>query len=145
MNCPNEFGIEPTSLVHLTVRSAVPRVRAVEEEILRQVELQTYPEEAVFAIRLALEEALVNAIRHGNRSDPQKNISIYYYIGADRCVIGVRDEGKGFNPSSLPDPTLDENLEKPHGRGVMLMRAYMTKVCYCTQGNEVWLLKRVER
>ena len=53
----------------------------------------------------------------------------------------VRDEGRGFRRKSLPDPTADENLQRAGGRGLMLMRSYMTKVRYNRVGNEVWLLK----
>ena len=53
----------------------------------------------------------------------------------------MRDEGPGFRPELVPAPTADENLERPNGRGIMLMHAYMTKICYNETGNEVWMLK----
>ncbi len=56
-------------------------------------------------------------------------------------VIWVKDEGAGFNPKTVPDPTLDENLNKPHGRGLMLMRAYMDEVGFNEAGNEVRMVK----
>ena len=84
-------------------------------------------EHDVFSIRLALEEALVNAIKHGNQMDRAKSaIVISYRASSDRFDVHITDEGSGFDPSDVPDPTAIENLERPCGRGLMLMRHYMT-------------------
>ncbi len=90
---------------------------------------------AKFAIRLAIEEAVVNAFRHGNRSDPKKSVHFRAYIDDTRASFEVEDEGPGFDPATIPDPTEDENLEIPSGRGVMLIKAYMTEVEYVPPGN----------
>ena len=94
-----------------------------------------------FAIKLALEEAITNAIRHGNRNDPTKHITVRYRVTPDEAVIWLSDEGRGFNPEVVPDPTLDENLNKPNGRGIMLMRAYMDEVSFGECGSQVRLVK----
>jgi serine/threonine-protein kinase RsbW len=145
MKCPADFGIDDSAMTVVTVPNIVERVRAAEEVLLRHVEQFNIPEDALFGIKLALEEALVNAIRHGNSNDPTKQITLKYYVDAAKLIVAIRDEGGGFKPAELPDPTLDENLEKPHGRGVMLMRAYMTEVRYNQRGNEVWLYKEIIR
>lgn len=144
MNCPKEFGIDDAAFCEIIVPTILEQVRSAEELVLDRIERHAFREDDLFAVKLALEEALVNAIRHGNRSDPQKNVTIRYHISRTVVAIGVRDEGEGFHPDELPDPTLDENLEKPHGRGVMLMKAYMTRVCYNDRGNEVWMLKLID-
>jgi serine/threonine-protein kinase RsbW len=72
-------------------------------------------------------------------------VQLRYYVDPDRIVFMVRDEGCGFRPADVPDPTADENLERPSGRGLMLMQSYMTKVRYSETGNEVWLLKERRR
>ena len=116
--------------------------RKLAEELLGCVEARGYRAEVCFAIRLALEEALSNAIRHGNRFDRNKKITVSSCVESDRAAITVADEGPGFNPGEVPDPTSDENLEKPCGRGIMLMRAYMDEVVFSESGNEVRMVKR---
>ena len=115
--------------------------RDVAAELLDGVQAKGYAGEVCFAIRLALEEALINAIKHGNRLNRTKRITVSADV-ADECVaVTVADEGDGFDPASVPDPTTDENIEKPSGRGIMLMRTYMDKVVYNRRGNEVRIVK----
>lgn len=113
-----------------------------EEEILRAVQEAGYDEEAAFAIKLALEEAMTNAVKHGNCNDCNKGITVRYNVTPETVVIIVRDEGCGFEPDSVPDPTAPERIILPNGRGIMLMRAYMDEVCYRDSGREVYLMKR---
>jgi serine/threonine-protein kinase RsbW len=115
--------------------------RKVEDRIMRQVESMGYSPRCVFGIRLALEEALVNAYRHGNHGDESKRITVSYDIGPQRVVVRVRDDGPGFEPGRVPDPTSPDRVCLPCGRGIMLMRAYLDEVTYSDQGNEVQLVK----
>ena len=112
-----------------------------EQIILEEVKLQGYGENAAFAVKLALEEALTNAFRHGNKCDPNKKITVRYLVTEERIEIEIYDEGDGFEPGSVPDPTLPENIDRPHGRGIMLMRSYLDKVEYHGDGNAVRLVK----
>ena len=107
----------------------------VQREIAEALAHNTYTEFAQFAIRLCLEEAIVNAFRHGNRGAPGKVVQFRCDINHERAEFEVRDEGEGFDPSGVPDPTADENLEIPSGRGLMLMRAYMSEVEHVPPGN----------
>ena len=95
----------------------------------------------VFSIKLALEEALINAIKHGNQMDRNKRVFISYRVNAERFDIHITDEGKGFDPEEVPDPMAVENLERPCGRGLLLMRHYMNEVRYNAAGNEVHMSK----
>ncbi|MBA3314385.1 MAG: ATP-binding protein [Planctomycetota bacterium] len=113
----------------------------VQERIVSRLEELGYPPRDVFGCRLALEEALVNAIKHGNDNDPSKSVRVKCCIGAESFAIEIEDEGPGFEPQDVPDPTAEENLEKPSGRGIMLMRAFMTRVDYQGRGNRVLLEK----
>ena len=113
----------------------------MERTVLDEVARRGYTESCTFAIRLALEEALNNAINHGNRRDPASKVSIAYDVNDRFVALTVGDEGAGFNPSSVPDPTVDENLEKPCGRGIMLMRAYMDEVRFSDKGTQVHMIK----
>ena len=119
--------------------------RRVAQKVLEKVEAQGHGEEVCFAIRLALEEALSNAVKHGNRFDAGKKITVSADVDGERAEITVADEGEGFDPGAVPDPTADENLEKPCGRGIMLMHAYMDKVQYNDRGTEVHMVKRFSR
>ena len=118
--------------------SQVPRVQKV---VLEELERHGHGQETAFAVRLALEESLSNAIRHGNQNDPSKQVVIEYAVTADEVRISVTDEGPGFQPETLPDPREEENLARPCGRGVMLMQAYMTDVAYNDKGNKVTMVR----
>lgn len=117
------------------------RAAQVQNEIVDLIEQADFPREAVFAIRLALDEAMVNAVKHGNKEADDKLVHIDFSIDDDRATFIIRDEGPGFDPDALPDPTAIENLSRPSGRGVMLMRAYMTEVDFNDSGNQVTLVK----
>ena len=83
----------------------------------------------------------VHGNEHGNREDPAKSVRVYYCVSPRDIVTEVEDQGKGFNPSEVPNPLAPENLERPGGRGVFLMRHYMTFVQFNERGNRVLLYK----
>lgn len=112
------------------------------EAVLDAAKQMGYPEAAQFALRLAIEEAVRNAIKHGHRDCPEKPVDFRWSVDRDRIFLEVEDKGPGFTPVEVPDPTLEENLSKPSGRGLMLMRAYMTEVKYNETGNRVTLVYR---
>ena len=115
--------------------------QSVQDRIVRHLETLQYDDRDVFGVRLAIEEALVNAIKHGNRMDPTKTVRIVCRAGEHKIRIEIEDQGAGFRPENVPDPTADENLERPCGRGIMLMRAFMTSIEYNDVGNRVVLEK----
>jgi serine/threonine-protein kinase RsbW len=115
--------------------------RRFQDEIEQQLQSRHASEKDVFSVRLALEEALINAIKHGNQMDRSKKVHVAYRFLSDRFEIHITDEGPGFDPSDVPDPTAVENLERPCGRGLMLMRHYMTEVHYSPPGNSVTMCK----
>jgi len=115
--------------------------QSVQERIIQLLESLSYDERDVFGIRLAVEEALVNAIKHGNQMDPTKTVRITCRIAPHKIRIEIEDQGQGFQPEEVPDPTSDENLERPCGRGIMLMRAFMSTIAYNASGNCVILEK----
>lgn len=98
-------------------------------------------EHDVFGIRLAMEEALVNAIRHGNELNSKKQVRVTCKLSASKFWAMISDEGSGFDPKQIPDPTARENLERPSGRGVMLIRSFMSRVEYNEVGNCVVMEK----
>lgn len=109
--------------------------------LLVELEQAGWPTKDVYGIHLALEEALVNAVQHGNRSDLQKSVEMRCYLGDDQVRIEIEDEGPGFDVTKLPDPTSDEFRERPNGRGVLLIRTFMSHVEYRGRGNLVVMEK----
>jgi serine/threonine-protein kinase RsbW len=106
--------------------------------ILAEAERAHYPPAACFALRLAVEEALSNAFRHGHARLPSEaEVLFSWRVGADTIAVTVEDQGPGFDHASVPDPTTEENLEKISGRGIHLMRSFMTSVEYNSAGNRV--------
>lgn len=123
----------------VVVKNDLAEAKKPEEAILTAVRHFGYCENSTFAIKLALEEAVTNAFRHGNKQDPDKHITVRYEIDEIKIIIEIEDEGTGFEPAEVPDPTLPEYIDRPHGRGIMLMRAYLDTVEYIKGGCAVRL------
>jgi serine/threonine-protein kinase RsbW len=119
----------------VVIPSDSAEARRVQDDIESALVSHQYDDKEIFSIRLALEEALVNAIKHGNQMDRSKKVHIHYRVRPDRFDIRIRDEGTGFNPDDVPDPMAEENLERPCGRGLLLIRHYMTEVFFHPPGN----------
>ena len=117
-----------TNQINETIPSDLGEAERIQERIVGLLEAHEFPARDVFGMRLALEEAIVNAIKHGNGMDPEKSIRVNVLVDEERVLVEIEDEGLGFNPTDVPDPTCEENLERPGGRGIMLMRAFMTSV-----------------
>jgi serine/threonine-protein kinase RsbW len=116
--------------------------RKVTDELLAQLGAHGWSPSDIFAIHLAAEEAIVNAIVHGNKLDVRKKVHVECLVSDEVARIEVTDEGNGFDPACVPDCTQDERLEASSGRGVMLMRSFMTRIAYNSKGNGVVLEKR---
>lgn len=113
-------------------------IAALIEALLERAEDCGFGSSAVFAIRLAIEEAITNAFEHGHEGlDAALTVRVEHRVTPTTFEIAVQDQGPGFRPDDLPDPTLLENLSKPSGRGVMLMKAYMSEVDFNDRGNRV--------
>lgn len=125
----------------LVIPSDLAAARRLQGEIEEALHAVHFTETEIFAIKMAVEEALVNAIKHGNQMDPQKSVRISYCVNADRFDVRITDEGPGFDPSDVPDPTAPENLERPCGRGLLLMRYYMTDVSFADRGSTIAMHK----
>jgi len=125
----------------VVIPSDTGEARRVQDDIEAALKACQFEEREIFSIKLALEEALVNAIKHGNQMDRSKKVHISYSVSPDRFEIKIADEGKGFDPEDVPDPMAPENLERPCGRGLLLMRHYMTEVIYHPPGNRLSMSK----
>ena len=116
-------------------------VRPLLDEILNTLMNNGWENKLVFGIHLSMEEALVNAVKHGNKYNPAKKVHVRVGISSNLFRSEITDEGDGFDPAKLPDPTDPDYLDKPNGRGVMLMRNFMTRVVYNDRGNAVFMEK----
>lgn len=99
--------------------------------------------DTVFSLRTALQEAVVNAVRHGNRENPKKYVEIVFRINGAALEIEVNDEGNGFDHQALPDPRQKDQILKLGGKGVFLMRKFMDQVDFIGNGNQVKMLKKI--
>jgi serine/threonine-protein kinase RsbW len=123
------------------IKSTEPEVKKVCCELLETLQNHDFGDDIVFAIHLAMEEAFVNAIKHGNHGDPQKNLFVECLITPEKFDISIADEGFGFDPGGVPDPRCNSNLYKSNGRGVLLIQSYMDLVEYNSRGNCIHMVK----
>jgi serine/threonine-protein kinase RsbW len=103
-------------------------------------------EDSAFGIDMAVREAVTNAVVHGNRQDENKTVDVTLKSSPDAVEISVHDQGAGFNPEAVPDPTAEENILKASGRGIFFMRSFMDEVDWLIRpggGTTVRMLKRV--
>jgi len=135
MNSPRD--VCPVPFEDVVIPSDPAVAHQVQEKIEELLHARRASDNDIFSIKLALEEALVNAIKHGNQLDKSKKVTVSYRVLGDLFEVKISDEGPGFDPTDVPDPTAIENLERPCGRGLMLMRHYMTEVHYSARGNSV--------
>ncbi|HEX8340966.1 MAG TPA: ATP-binding protein [Tepidisphaeraceae bacterium] len=124
------------------IPSDFARSRDVQVRILDEIEKNHYNSDCVFAIKLALEEAMVNAVKHGNKLDPLKKVYVEALVGPTLTEIIIEDEGPGFSRTEVPDPTAVENLEKCSGRGILLIEAYMSTAEWTNNGRRLHMTKR---
>ena len=102
-------------------------------------------EESAFGIEMALREAVTNAMVHGNHEDENKSVEVIFNCHDNELEVEVRDQGEGFDPSRVPDPTNAENLLKTSGRGIFLMRTFMDHIEWLNRpegGTAVRMMKR---
>lgn len=128
--------------ISISIPSAQAAGKQVVEQVRQRLEQAEWNPHDVFSVHLAVEEAIVNAIKHGNRHDASKQVRVACRVTSDKFWIEIIDEGSGFDPDQLPDPTAEENLECPCGRGVLLMRNFMSRVEFSEQGKRVVMEKQ---
>jgi serine/threonine-protein kinase RsbW len=118
---------------------------AVRDQLISELQANSFSDEDIFAVHLAVEEAFINGVKHGNKMDPTKQIKVDYLVDSDRIEVWVTDEGAGFDPDEVPDPRSGRNIYKSNGRGLLLMRSYMDEVEYNENGNTVHMVRFKEK
>lgn len=110
----------------------------VQDHIIDAMDRHGFGKASRFAVRLALAEAIANAFKHGHKTlPPTTPITMEFTITDSLVSVSIEDQGPGFKPEDVPDPTLEENVERTSGRGIMLIKAYMTSVAHNNKGNRV--------
>jgi serine/threonine-protein kinase RsbW len=132
---------KPTWLYERVIPTDCSAGKKIIEELIEQLEAHAWAAQEIFGIRLAMDEALTNAIRHGNCRDKNKQVRVHCELTDQRLRVEITDEGEGFDPQCVPDCTHPDNLERPCGRGIMLMRCFMSVVEYKDRGNTVVMEK----
>jgi serine/threonine-protein kinase RsbW len=117
---------------------------AVEYVMRRCPKCQQDPHRLALNFRVGLTEALANAMMYGNAADPSKRVRVEVCLAEDEITARITDQGSGFDPASVPDPTTPENVFKSGGRGLFLMRQLLDKVSFNDRGNQVTLVLRLE-
>lgn len=121
----------------IVLRNRRDEIEAVLKQLVDAATSRNLGDAACFGIRLALEEAVSNAFKHGNLDHEDKVVLVEYRVNDASFAVEIADEGAGFDPGAVPDPTEEENVEIPAGRGIVLMRAFMTRVEFLPPGNRV--------
>jgi serine/threonine-protein kinase RsbW len=127
------------------VSSTPSAVVDVFNQIQPGLKANNFSEEDIFAVHLSLEEAFINAVKHGNKMEPSKAVKVDYAIEPDKIEICMTDEGDGFDPEVIPDPRYGDNLYKPAGRGMLLMRSFMDVLEYNKKGNSLRMIRYREK
>lgn len=128
---------EPQQMEILEFPSKGENITIVERLVDQLCDQHNISEEFYGNILIAITEAVNNAIYHGNRLDAEKNVVVRYTATKDQFVFIIEDDGPGFDYENIPDPTSPENLEKPNGRGVFLMRHLADEVEFSNHGSTV--------
>jgi serine/threonine-protein kinase RsbW len=136
-----------TKRVSYTLASTLDSVNRAESIAAEAAARAGFTEDEQSNIAMAVREAAVNAVLHGNAYDPEKKFFVVYERTGDALVITITDQGKGMDPDHLPDPLTPENLMKGSGRGIFLIRAFMDEVKFrnTQPGTEITLIKHIGR
>jgi len=130
-----------TEKFSLKILSDIKYIREVSLGMLKWLESAKLDDSTLFDIRLCVEEVVRNAITHGNNNNKDLNVLVSYWLEDGSLIIEVENEGRGFDPGKVPDPTIGENLIRNSGRGVYLVGKLMDKMEFNDRGNKVRLTK----
>jgi serine/threonine-protein kinase RsbW len=138
MNAAQPISFPSPDSAQVRVLNLPSDVEGVQNMIVEAASRYDYPKASLFALRLSLQEAITNAFRHGHRHlTKDAPITVDFSVTRETIQVAIEDQGPGFDPASIPDPTLEPNLETPSGRGLFLIRAYMKSVRYNDRGNRI--------
>ncbi|TWU40433.1 ATP-binding protein [Novipirellula artificiosorum] len=134
----------PAWTLRRTIPSDTSVGSALAHELVDAMLERKWPATDLFRVQLAYEEAIVNAIRHGNRHCSDKTVEVEMSCKEQEVCIRITDQGNGFDPAAIPDPRQQELLEVPGGRGVLLICEIMSEISFNDTGNQITMIKRRE-
>ncbi len=136
-----KLGFSEDEPVYLQWISYYEEMESAAGAVLKDMDASGFPDESIRKMKITLTELMANAIGHGNREDHSKRAVIGHVIDRRKVRVGILDEGTGFDPDAVPDPTLPENLAKDHGRGLFIVRNYVDSMEFNETGNRVLIRK----
>jgi serine/threonine-protein kinase RsbW len=126
-----------------TIKSSLKEIEPVIREISVYLMSEGVDPGILQDIKLVIEEAIINAVKHGNKFKENLRVMIGFECSKEKIRIYVQDEGKGYDYHRIPDPTLDENIDKESGRGVFLVKKLMDEVNFNRSGNRIEMVKYI--
>lgn len=134
-----------TSRISYTLDSSLDSVNKLEQAAEQVAQRAGLDDDEVFRVSMAVREAAVNAVLHGNAYDPLKKMTAQFEVASGELIIRITDQGKGLDPSTLPDPLAPENILSGSGRGIFLIRTFMDEVHFKTlqPGTEITMVKHL--
>lgn len=144
--------MEKKKLNELFINKPVHSIRELKEcpmlieKLIRELGKTTsLSENELYELQVAVTEICYNGIEHGNRFSPDKEVRVSYLILDDRVIFKIEDEGEGFDPQNIPDPTKKENILKPRGRGIFLARRFSDELIFDDRGRRVFIIKKIKK
>lgn len=128
-------------ILEYNLKLSLKEVSTFAKNLIKKLKPIGIDDDSLFDIRLCMEEALINAVKYGNKMDPSKVVSIKVAVAPDKVEMEIKDEGQGFDYSNLPLPTDDQNIEKLSGRGVFLIKNLMNSVEFFDRGSKIKMVK----
>ena len=136
-----KLGFTTNDPVYLQFLSYFEETDKAVSMVLSNMDAFGFPDESIRKMKIALTELLVNAVLHGNKNDFTKRVVMGHLVNRQKAVISIMDDGEGFDPQIIPDPTLPENITKDCGRGLFIVRHYVDEITFNVKGNRVTVTK----
>lgn len=143
MSSGTDLADSTTSRVSYTFDSSLDSVNKIEQTAETTAQRAGFDEDTISHVAMAVREAAVNAVLHGNAYDPNKHITASFETTPESLVVRIADQGPGLDPDALPDPLAPENILRGSGRGIFLIKAFMDEVNFrqLHPGTELTLIK----
>jgi serine/threonine-protein kinase RsbW len=136
------LGFNRDDQVYVQYISYYEEMEKAAAAVLRAMDSFGYRDEDIRKMKIVMNEILANAIGHGNRDDHSKKVALGHKIDGKSIEVAVMDEGEGFDPCAIPDPTLPENLGRDRGRGLYIVRKYVDTIEFNARGNRIKIRKK---
>ena len=140
-----EMKIPENPTVKLEIASRIEMVEVVQAVVSHLCTTMGVEDDGAHYVNVAVRESVVNAVKHGNKLDANKSVTVWFCCAPDRIEVAVQDQGQGFDPDSVPNPVAEENLLKAYGRGIFFMRSFMDEIEYGFPSGGGTMVRMVKR